>query len=59
VRFIRRKKDEQAALRCPTCQERLPEDATVCHMCGELIEPSLQERSAEGEPVGQQQSAAP
>ena len=44
MRFIRRKKGEPEAVRCPICKERLPDEATVCYMCGEPIPAHLRAR---------------
>ena len=42
MRFLRRKKkSEQEPARCPVCRERVPDNATVCHMCGAQVLPAV------------------
>jgi len=49
VSFRRRKEKAEAAdtIRCPVCHERLPDAATVCHMCGEPVASHLRARLEE------------
>jgi hypothetical protein len=39
VGFFRRKTSGDDAERCPRCQERLPDGAVECMMCGVALEP--------------------
>lgn len=39
--FARKRSDDEVEVRCPQCREPVPEDATVCVMCGADLRPLL------------------